>query len=61
MRLWVVGKDEKCGWCNWASSVVYMFGETEDDACAVYDVYGCGVCGNCIAERIMQDQYEVEI
>lgn len=59
MKLYVVGRDETCGECNWGASVVYMLGETEEDAQRRYDMNKRGLCGNCIAEMLMQDGYEI--
>ena len=60
MKLYVVGKNEKCGECNWGVSFVYMLGETEEDARREYDVNRRGLCGECISEMLAQEGYQIE-
>ena len=59
MRLFVVGRDEKCGDCNNEASFVYLLGRTEEDARRAYDAHKRGLCGECIAEMLMQEEYEI--
>ena len=59
MKLYVVGVDEKCGGCNEEASIVYMIGRTEEDAMRAYAVHKRGLCGECIAEMLMQEEYEI--
>ena len=60
MRLYIVGRDEKCGECNYGASFVYMLGETEEEARRKYDVNERGLCGECIAEMLAEEGCQIE-
>lgn len=62
MKLYVVntnGENEKCVGCNWESSIVYLLANSQDEANELYKEYEGGLCGECIAEMLMQDGYEI--
>ena len=59
LRMFRVGENEKCGCCNWETSFVYMLGETKEDAKREYNVNERGLCGECIAEMLMEEDYKI--
>jgi ribosomal protein L34E len=62
MKLYAVNKnneEEKCLECNWESSVVYLLADSQEEADKIYTEYGGGFCGECIAEMLTQEGYEI--
>ena len=60
MKLYIVGKNELCGGCGWKAQYTFMLGETEEEARRKYDVNERGLCGECIAEMLIEDGYQIE-
>ncbi|MBW2673827.1 MAG: hypothetical protein JRD89_10505 [Deltaproteobacteria bacterium] len=59
MKVFEVGYDEKCGGCNWYVGKVYLMADTEDDASAIYGENERGLCGECLADMLAEEGYEI--
>ena len=66
MKLFEVGEgEEKCGGCNWGVSKVFLMADSQEEADRLYDESGIedgeprGLCGECIAEMLIEEGYEI--
>ena len=44
----------KCGGCNWECSKLYAYTETEAEAKAAIEAQELGMCGECMAEFLAE-------
>ena len=64
MKLFITDtrEDLKCGGCNWRVSTFFGIGDTVEQARSNFDDeegYGKGLCSQCIAELLTEEQYEI--
>jgi hypothetical protein len=56
-KMFKVGEDEKCGGCNWEVANLYLMAENQESANKIYKENERGLCGDCIAELLMDIDY----
>lgn len=63
MKLFRFENNGKCGCCNWATSKVYILAENEKEAKTTLEEFreneGNGLCGNCIADLLADENYTI--
>ena len=61
MKIFVVSdnEDAKCGGCNWPASHLYALADSQDEADELYESGDAGLCGDCMAELLVQYKYEI--
>ena len=57
MKLYSFHRDTKCPGCNWDVEVLYILAESKDVAKELVD--DIGLCGNCIADLLVDTGYEI--
>lgn len=58
-KIFVVGYDDYCGYCNWVVSKLYLLAESEEEAKEIYEKNQRGLCGDCIVELIIETHGEI--
>lgn len=57
----VKGDEEtKCGCCNWSVRNLYAIARSQADANALFRSGDAGMCGDCLAEMIMNERWIVD-
>ena len=55
-----VDEDEpKCGGCNWRVGRLYALAETQEEANALYQSGDAGLCGDCMADLLVETSREL--
>jgi len=60
MKIFQVGKEEKCGCCNWKVSKTYLLANSQEEADSFYREMDRGLCADCLVEMMMEEEYEVQ-
>jgi len=61
MKVFVVAEGEwvKCGGCNWPVYHLYALANSQDEANELYKSGDAGLCGDCLAEMLVEMKYEI--
>jgi len=61
MKVFLVAEGEwtKCGGCNWPVYHLYALADSEDEANALFKSGQAGLCGDCLAELLLDGRYEI--
>lgn len=54
MKVFIVGEG-KCGGCLWSPSQLYALADSQKEADELYKSGQAGLCGDCLAELLMDD------
>jgi hypothetical protein len=59
MKVFVVGQDENCGFCNWKTQTLYLLADTEEQAQKIYSENERGLCADCLMQDISGGDYDI--
>lgn len=67
MRIYITDRREKkCAHCNWENTIFYGIGNSACDAIkrekaegSYNSSYAIGMCGNCLAEFLLNSKYKL--
>lgn len=50
---------EKCGGCNWSTTVKYVMAVDEEEAKKLLNEGLAGLCGDCLCDLLAEGEYEI--
>jgi hypothetical protein len=51
----------KCGSCNWETTQLFVIADTEEGARELLRSGNAGLCGSCMCELLVDEEYEIEL